>query len=416
MAPSGPNPAWSSPVDIADQLRKRWKQGLLLGPTDAVEARFPMPLRLKKPRPADLNDRFNQVRDWVEMLARGDREHRGFGYRIEWKTVNHRIHGSNRLPAGVTMPTREDALRLIGKTKAAKTFDRLYERIVEDFPELTDWLTRRPMNALDHAEEWPRLLAVLTWFRQHPRPGLYLRELDIEGVDSKFIEQRRKLIGELLDEILESRHIDFDAKGGRGFDRRYGLRRRPALVRFRILDPALEINGIDDLSLPAEQFARLDINAATVFITENETNGLAFPPHRSAIVIFGLGYGLDRLARVAWLSERRIHYWGDIDTHGFAILNRLRHQLPHAESLLMDRATLDAHKPMWTREPRDRRFTGRLDRLTHSEQQLFETLRDDLIGQRIRLEQERIGFGWLTARLRRIVCNDREATSGDASA
>ena len=30
-------------------------------------------------------------------------------------------------------------------------------------------------------------------------PGLYLRELDIEGVDTKFIEQRRKLIGELLD-------------------------------------------------------------------------------------------------------------------------------------------------------------------------------------------------------------------------
>jgi len=395
MPEAGTRTPWSSPADVVGQVRKRWNQGLLLGPAETVADRFPMPLRLKRPRPADLNERFNQVRDWVEILAKGDREHRGFGYQIEWKTVNHRIHGSNRVPAGVTIPTREDALKLIGKTAAAETFDRLHARLAGEFPELTDWLARRPMTALDHAEEWPRLLAVLAWFRQHPRPGLYLRELDIEGVDTKFIERRRKLIGELLDHVLESRHIDTTASGVRGFDQRYGLCRRPALVRFRILDPALAINGIDDLSLPADQFARLDMAAATVFITENETNGLAFPSHPSAIVIFGLGYGLDRLARVDWLAGRRVHYWGDIDTHGFAILNRLRHHLPHAESLLMDRATLDAHKPMWTREPRDRRFTGQLTRLSHNEQQLFATLRDDRIDERIRLEQERIGFGWL---------------------
>ena len=196
-----------------------------------------MPLRLKRPRPADLNERFNQVRDWVEALAAGDRNQRGFGYAIEWKTVNHRIHGSNRLPAGVVIPTREDALKLIGKTAAAATFDKLYAQIVEEFPELADWLARRPLTALDHAEEWPRLLAVLAWFRQHPRCGLYLRELDIEGVDTKFIEQRRKLIGALLDQVLESRHIDTSATGVKGFDQRYGLCRRPALVRFRILDP-----------------------------------------------------------------------------------------------------------------------------------------------------------------------------------
>src|SRR6056297_1623737 len=77
-------------------------------------------------------------------------------------------------------------------------------------------------------------------------------------------------------------------------------------------------------------------------------------------------------ALVSWLSERRIHYWGDIDTLGFAILNRLRNHLPQAESLLMDRATLDAPRQLWTREPKDRRFTGQLDRLSHSEQQLFE--------------------------------------------
>ncbi|MDT8410715.1 MAG: DUF2220 family protein [Wenzhouxiangellaceae bacterium] len=91
------------------------------------------------------------------------------------------------------------------------------------------------------------------------------------------------------------------------------------------------------------------------------------------------------------------------------MLNRLRHQLPDARSLLMDRATLDAHRPLWTQEPKDRRFSGQLRRLTHSEGQLYETLRDDRIGERIRLEQERIGFGWLKERLKRITERDSEA-------
>lgn len=62
-----------------------------------------------------------------------------------------------------------------------------------------------------------------------------------------------------------------------------------------------------------------------------------------AMVIFGAGYGFDNLAEARWLGMLEIHYWGDIDTHGFAILNQLRKYFPHAQSLLMDRETLLAH-------------------------------------------------------------------------
>jgi hypothetical protein len=41
-------------------------------------------------------------------------------------------------------------------------------------------------------------------------------------------------------------------------------------------------------------------------------------------LIFGLGYGLDRLADVPWLERCEVWYWGDIDTHGVGILDRLR--------------------------------------------------------------------------------------------
>lgn len=42
-----------------------------------------------------------------------------------------------------------------------------------------------------------------------------------------------------------------------------------------------------------------------------------------------------------------------------------------------------------------RRFTGALTRLTEPENALFEALRDDRLGERLRLEQERVEFGWL---------------------
>jgi len=200
----------------------------------------------------------------------------------------------------------------------------------------------------------------------------------------------------LLEAVLPEEAVDRGAAAGvRGFLQRFGLREEPPLVRFRLLDPCLYIDGLSDLSLPPEQFAALHLPVQLVFITENRVNGLAFPAHPGSIVIFGLGYGLDRLARVEWLPQVEIHYWGDIDTHGFGILDRLRATLPEARSFLMDRQTLEAHRDLWGQEPPDRRYTGPSTCLRSAEQELLEDLRADRLGQRVRLEQEHISYGWL---------------------
>lgn len=66
----------------------------------------------------------------------------------------------------------------------------------------------------------------------------------------------------------------------------------------------------------------------------------------------------------------------------------------------MDRRTLEAHRALWGQEPADRRYAGDVSRLTADERALFEDLRLDRLGPRVRLEQERIGFGWFEAALR----------------
>ena len=107
-------------------------------------------------------------------------------------------------------------------------------------------------------------------------------------------------------------------------------------------------------------------------------------------MVFGLGYGLDSLKSAGWLNGTTIHYWGDIDSHGFAMLDQLRSYFPHTRSLLMDRATLLAREALWGREPTPTRKP--LARLSAAEQALYQDLCLDHIAPSLRLEQERIGF------------------------
>jgi hypothetical protein len=382
---------WTSPDELVAQIERLWQRGRLLSARLDGTSLYPLPLRLKRPASQDLGDRFDDVRAWIGALDAGSRQRRGFGYDIVWEEVNHRQLGRNRLPAGIVVPTERDALTLIGRQAQAETFDALARETLTRFPSLRDWTSRKPLVVVGNAPEWMRILAVLAWFEAHPRSGLYLRQLDIPGVDTKFIELRRGLLAELLEQGLAPSRASDEAPPP--FEQRFGLRSRPALIRLRILDPSLCIGGLTDITVPVEQLAALDLPATRVFITENEINGLAFPEAAGGIVLFKLGYALDLLAQVAWLGDRKIHYWGDIDTHGFAMLDRLRARFPHTQSLLMDRETLMAHQSLWGRE--DAPYTGPLAHLNEQEQALYDELRQNRLDDRVRLEQERIPFSWM---------------------
>ncbi len=387
--------SWTTSDAIAEQVRKRWERGDILAARVTGERLFPLELKLKRPTPREVADRFGDVLVWARGLANASRDVRGFGFDLRRETLANRVQGTNDLPVAAVIPSEVDALRLIRQEAAARRFADLVDASTRH-PALLGWLARRPLAALEHAERWSEVLAVLDWFCANPRPGIYVRQLDIPGVDTKFVEAHRSLIAELLDLVLPDTAIDRTAVGTKAFERRYGLRSEPPLVRFRYLDRALYLHGLSDLSLLPDEFAAL-APPRRVFITENRTNGLVFPDCAGAIVVFGLGYGLDRLARTSWLRGVDVHYWGDIDTHGFGILERLRAALPRARSFLMDRVTLEAHRHLWGTEPEEKRYAGTLGHLTADERSLYEDLRLDRFGERVRLEQERIGYGWVVS-------------------
>ena len=398
---------WTGPKELKAQLARLWERGDLLRDAVTGNPRFPLRLSLKSPSSADITDRFNEVRAWAAELAATDL------IRVEWQELRHRVQGAQKMPACVWVETLEDALRSLGKRKDWDRFSAQVSATRQAHPALLPWLEKRPLQALELSAEWPRLLTVVAWFVDHPRPGIYLRQVDLPGVHSKFIEAHRSVLAELLDMALPANAVDISKTGISQFSARYGFLEKPTRIRFRVLDPAIRAvpgSGCPDVTLDADSFGRLELAVQRVFITENETNFLAFPPIRDAIVIFGAGYGWDALARSHWLKNCPLHYWGDIDTHGFGILDQLRGYFNHVTSFLMDRATLDAHASVWGSEDKPLRID--LHRLTPEESTLYDDLRDNRIRVGLRLEQEHIGFHWLAHRLEQLLDGSTASHSG----
>ena len=394
--------SWTTPADLRRQVRRLWDRGVILASVVTGETPFPRRLTLRRPGSTELRERFGEVRTWVTAL-------RSMPYvRLAMREVRHRVSGTNSLPHEVWVDTLEDAAALVRKQPELVEFRRLVDGTRARHPVLLAWVAKRPIRALRLAGDWHRLLDIVDWLEDHPRPGVHLRQMDVPGVHSKFVESHRGVLGELLDLALPPESIDAGAPAGAaGFSRRYGFREKPERVRFRVLDPALsplpdspEDVGGQDITLDAASFASLRTGVSRVFITENEINFLAFPRVKEAMVIFGAGYGFERLRRARWLGELRLHYWGDIDTHGFAILDALRAHFGHVESFLMDRSTLLAFKSLWGTE--DSPIVRDLPRLSAEERVLYDDLRDNRIGRHLRLEQERIGFGWVEDVLARL--------------
>ncbi len=392
---------WTTPADLRAQVQRLWDRGLILASLAGGEALFPRRLTLKKPSSAELASRFNEVRAWIaELLQAGKGEH----YRLVMRDLRHHIIGSNSIPDEIWIDTIGDALDIIGKGRDAKRFSELVAFTKERQPLLLPWLAKHPLKALEVASDWPLLLDIISWMQAHPRPGIYLRQVDIPGVHTKLIEINRAILKELLYLALSPDAFDAGATGIDQFCRRYGFLEKPLRIRFRILDPELALLPSDtdqDIAVNQDTFNRLDLKVRRIFITENEINFLAFPDLPGSMVIFGAGYGFEMLAQATWLDRCAIHYWGDIDTHGFAILDQLRACFPHASSFLMDRKTLMAHKSQWVNEPQP--LYRDLARLNTEERALFDDLRHDRMGSAIRLEQEKIGFGWIKTALKSVI-------------
>jgi hypothetical protein len=346
---------WTRPAEVRAWLDKKWQSGTLLTAFAEDRGWEPLSVPLRGPAAGEIAERLAEVQDWAAEWTRA-----GSGtsspLRVEYKRIGGRQVGTNMIPCRAWIDGYDQAWELLGVRAQVRRFRILADATAASCPRLLPWLTRRPMQLLKLADRWDKLLATVRWIDERQSPGMYLRQVDVPGVDTKFIERHRGVLAELLDlQLVPGR---FDA-GATDFAARYRFRRKPGYVRFR--SPGFA--GFTELSVRADEFAAPPPETRRAYVVENE---------------------------LAWLRDLDLVYWGDIDTHGFVILNRLRHRFRHAHSMLMDRATLLAHRDHWVTEPHP--TAASLDCLDASETELYRDLIDGALGPSVRLEQERISF------------------------
>jgi hypothetical protein len=155
------------------------------------------------------------------------------------------------------------------------------------------------------------------------------------------------------------------------------------------------LGGIDLLQLSTATLLTTPLPGRSVLIVENIAAGYALPRLPGTIAVFGGGANV-RWAQADWLTQRRLGYWGDIDTWGLHYLAGVRRMQSHVEPLLMDLATVQAHLPCIVDEKEPNPAIP--GHLSSAETELYQ----DLLVRRYGgccLEQERLLADWVRVAL-----------------
>jgi hypothetical protein len=350
---------------------------------------WPLTHALGRPTEQDFITDPARVREWVSSWERFSSLEPEVC--IEWGERQWPRLGRQRLPERLVLRSAEEVASLVGAGKRWRRACSRAGRLAAGWPVLSNHaVLGRVFDAMaDYADDdFERLLALLKWTDANPASGLYLRQLPIAGLDTKWISARSTVCTELLRSLrLAQGRLCEDGD----LHALLGLKRSAARIRVRLLCPSLRrlVGGLEDMELPVAQLAALDIAPRTVLIAENLETGQALPDMAGTVAVMKLGAAVKLIAELPWITRATCLYWGDIDTFGFEILHRARCVVPHLRSVLMDSTTLLDHRALWVNEPTQ--ATGlELPLLTADEREVFEGLRANRWGENLRLEQERI--------------------------
>ena len=390
------------PEDITELLKRKFKNKHKEWLKETIskndnENTWPLEINLGIPTERDALKQPDNVRTWISAWKTCQ-----YSGSLVWSERRWRSLGTQRVPEKLILNNPDDTAAWTGETTRWSRAVTRFKSLVQNWPALLDALPKHFNILADYNDgDFNSLYEILSWICANPNSNLYIRQIPVVGINSKWLELRKGIIAELITAIKggTSERCTSDSDTfieqeipSRNFYKICGLKPLPQLIRIRILDPKLRkmFGGLGDISAPLNEITNLGFTTSlTIFIIENVQTALAFGDLENSIVLFGLGYGVDILGKLQWLKQSRCIYWGDIDTHGFAILNRARSYLPNLETILMDEATLMSHRELWVEE-KDQHAAAELPNLSIDELKLYQSLKNNTWGKGVRLEQERV--------------------------
>lgn len=374
-------PPWTTVDDIARHVRRRWTDGTLLAAFGRGEPFTVQDLPVRGPKASEIGADLGAVQEWAAELDRASR--RGAHFEIVYADIGGREFGRNRIPSRVRIETFDQAWALLGVEREVTAYRAILD-VVSTKDAVRDWVIGKPLKALGATDDWPALLAAYEWLAGARGSGRHLRTIDAPRIDTKFVERHRAALGTLLG-------VSGTAAG---FERALGLATKPEQLRMRF-EPGFAglPPRVTEATFRVDEVADLRVGVQAAVVVENETTFLSLDPPDKGVLLWGKGFDIDRVGKMRWLAQAPVWYWGDLDTHGFAILDQLRAWLPQTESFLMEEESFLRHRDRWGSEPSP--TSARLDRLRADEAALYADLVGDRYGTAVRLEQERLDWGWV---------------------
>ena len=369
-------------ADIQRRLDRTWHQSVA-----GDESSWPHAFPFGTPVGEELQRTFTAVqqevfawRDWSEARS------------VSLRFATRRVAGTDQtLPTHLHVPDVQTAAQLCGREwtdRLARGEVRL-ARVRDDFPHAATATLIRQLDA--YAEvDFDLLLTAAHWFREHTGTELTPRQVPIEGLHSKWLNTSTTAVLTLA-----------------GVETLGLVEERPQSASFVYLDPAHIAAGGRrfDSVVPGDAMTPA-YPPRVVVISENKDTAVWFPPVPEGVAVEGDGLaGAAKISQVEWLtSAERIVYWGDIDAHGYEILNGYRERGMAVETILMDVPTLSRYGRFATRtdargQPLKRTARKPLPHLTAAEREAYLMVTALDSDYPARLEQERLPLAEAAARL-----------------
>ncbi len=366
-----------TPKEIKEYCLKWWKDVLIA--TIDNKSIFPRDIqRIGKIGAKDILSKLTEYQSGIEALRIGSKDCRSFGYRIQFIDWQFDKIGKQQVPETIQLETLQDFLKLVSKEKEFEKFTTNLTLIQAELPALLPWVRNNPLKLIEH-DSWFDTLKVCRYFLSNPKPNHYLRQLPID-VHTKYISESRSIIQSLLEYLIPD-HVTYNESK---FEQRFNLKYAEPLIRVRFLDHNLSpVNKISDISFTLSEFHLYNCESKNVFVAENLMNFLTLPKLPKTIAIWsGGGFNVSYLKNIEWLKSNQFYYWGDLDAHGFQILNQFRAYFVNTIAVMMDEETLQNFTP-GKGEPAQNQKLGLL---SEKELHLYQFLKE----KNIRLEQEKI--------------------------
>lgn len=341
----------------------------------------PLDYKLGVPTQREASIDIGELESWIHQWKALNIE----GVEVIWRTVHWSWLGGERLvPDRLSITSIDAFLKLMDPTQESlKLWRRAQARVTRmkslNLPNAARSMASLGLSLLDDDDdEFERVIGVGRWLLAHYPANCFVREIPVEGVDTKWLERHRRVVTAIVTSESE-----------RFFTAPYlletwGFKKVPSTVRVRHAHCFIpEIPPEELVQLPASILSKRKPKA--VVIVENLQTGLSIEVPEDVPIFMGLGFGLEALKEVPWLKMVPIFYFGDLDVHGLAILSALREQFKQSKSFLMDSETFEKWERFAIEDP-TKNIPLLLPNLSDSERDLFERL----VTNRLRLEQERI--------------------------